>query len=129
LTFKVIQCVDEKGVVLVTFTGTWDSDAWSCQIEEIWHSLPADFDPEGRPILTDLTDCTFPEADWVEHFKFIALKLATRRKLPFRRAILVSGPDNGENDIAVRLLDATQRTWHDPKVETRGFTDRGEAYD
>jgi len=128
LTFQVTQRVDENGVVLVTFTGTWDSNEWARQIEDIWRELPADFDPEGRPILSDLTNCRFPETGWVEHFRFVARKLANRRKAPFRRAILISGRDHGENDIAVRLLDATQRAWHNPNIETRGFTDRDEAY-
>lgn len=128
MTFRVSQRVDESGVVLVTVTGTWDSHAWASQIEENWRAMPEDFNPEGRPILTDMTHCEFPEADWVEHFKIVAVKLSARRKQPFRRAILIRERKSDENELAVRLMDATQQTWHHPQVVTRAFTDRDEAY-
>lgn len=128
MAFEVTQRVDEKGVVLVTFTGTWDSEEWSRQISEVWRSLPEGFDPEGRPILTDITDCAFPDIDWVGHFKKIALKLAQRRKQPFRRAILIRKDGFDEGPIGVRLFDAVHKTWHHPKIDSRPFTDRQAAY-
>lgn len=128
MTFHVSQRVDENGVVLVTMTGTWDSHAWAEQIEENWRAMPDGFDPESRPILTDVIDCEYPKSDWVEHFKIVAVKLATRRKLPFRRAVLIRNRKSGDSELAVRLMDASQQAWHHPQVETRAFTDRDEAY-
>ena len=128
MTFHVSQRVDENGIVLVTLTGTWDSHAWAEQIEENWRTMPDGFDPEGRPILTDMIACELPESDWVEHFKLVAIKLSTRRKQPFRRAVLIRDRKGGENELAVRLMDAAHQAWHNPQIETRAFTARDAAY-
>lgn len=128
MSFQITQSLDENGGVVLNSTGTWDSAEWERQIARIWQLLPSDFDPKGRPILNDMTECRFPEADWMEHFRFVAQKLTTRRKKPFRRAILINPGTTDDVGMAVRLLDAAQKAWHHPQIETRAFTDRDEAY-
>ena len=125
-SFSLVMDIDDNGIVLARFEGTFDASEWLRQRRTVFESRyePADYD--GRPSVVDMRNCRLPEREWASQFQGVGVAMKQRRSKPYRTALVLSDQPGGEH--AAALFAACQKIYYNPDVETRAFADYKEAY-
>lgn len=124
--FEFSLRIDDRGVVLKTYGGTFDLEKWAAQARLLNPRVLGDPPDLSRPVVTDLRRFRPPAGDWMKSADELFRHLDDLGETQARAALVTGG--NKEAELASRFYIAYKAAVRGTGGEVRAFADYDEGY-